>query len=205
MSLQNSAILESGIVNETQNRMLLGHRLNLISENVYVTKGSSSELDNAMIEFLKNQCRNSKIKRCRVNFHTSDNSLVHEMMLCMNKETKIQPHSHKEKDESFHIIERILGIALLTSNRPCISKCIYLNSSGGPYFVRIPAQTEHLIVPITDYCVVHETTNGPFRKNEASIAQWSLNTKGADMVEELRYEVVKRAPASENGIKGNSA
>ena len=40
-------------------------------------------------------------------------------------------------------------------------------------FYRLSAPQYHTVIPLTDYVVFHETTNGPFRREDMEFASWA--------------------------------
>ena len=146
--------------------------LEQISEGVYRSANKYTCINNADIEFLKQVCKSNTLKRVRINCHPDHTSIIQEMIICLSEKTEIYPHLHSKKDESFHIIDGKLAIAFLSPESPVIEDVVLLNSDEGPHYLRIPAKSIHLVVPISPFCIFHETTQGPFLKNKAQIPEW---------------------------------
>ena len=162
------------------------------SQGVYQCGTSPAAITDEILSSLEQECQRSPLKRCRINYHLDAANLVHEMILCLLLETKIQPHSHLNKDESFHIIRGKIAIGFLEPEKPLVSDLYFLNADQGPYFMRIRAGIQHLVVPLSDICIVHETTQGPFIQNEAHVPGWAKEEGGADRVRKLRSTLVRQ-------------
>ena len=50
-----------------------------------------------------------------------------------------------------------------------IDKKVIMCSENGPYFYRMQDQLWHKVVPLSDICVIHEITDGPFILGQSSI------------------------------------
>ncbi len=163
--------------------------LKRISEGVFEPISDEFLLTSSVLDFLEADCKSNRLKRSRINYHKCSESNIQEMILAMLFNTIILPHSHTYKDESFHMLKGRLGIAILDENKPCIKSLFMLQAIHGPFFYRIRAGVRHLIVPISEICVVHETTQGPFIQGEAYVPKWACDSDGADKVMALRNEI----------------
>ena len=61
-------------------------------------------------------------------------------------------------------------------------------SSGDTFFLRNPQHCFHTVIAQTDWVVFHETTNGPFRREETVFAPWA---PGEDQTEAQAQYVEK--------------
>ena len=138
-----------------------------LTDNVFLHNGSISVLDKELIDFIKIKAKESVLKRARINFHHSDHDPLHEMIIAMTNQTKVEPHKHPDKVESFHIIEGVVRIGFLDENGK-IENIIELDAVQNPFY-RMNDQLWHIVVPISEFVVIHEVTNGPFLKGISSI------------------------------------
>ena len=166
------------------------------SMGVYLCTCSWIPITDEILASLEEECRDNLLKRCRINYHLDDQSHVHEMILCLSINTEIQPHSHLCKDESFHIIRGRVAIGLLKEGEAVLSDVCILDADKGPYFIRIRAGIQHLVVPLSEMCIVHETTQGPFIQNESIVPLWANKEGGADRVRKLRNALVQQGLGS---------
>lgn len=163
-----------------------------IGQGVYQCSSSSAAITDEILSSLEHECKTTPLQRCRINYHLDATSLVHEMILCLSFDTEIQPHSHLNKDESFHIIRGKIAIGFLEPDMPLVTDLCVLDADQGPYFIRIRSGIQHLVVPLSDICIVHETTQGPFIQNEAHVPAWASEEGGADRVRTLRTTLVQQ-------------
>ena len=113
-------------------------------------------------------------KRARLCAHDDARNPLHEMLICLARETYIRPHRHSGKSESFHIIEGELDVVLFEIGgeiREVIRMGPY--ASGNIFFYRLSEPCFHSVLVNTPHVLIHETTNGPFNPNETEFADWS--------------------------------
>ena len=162
--------------------------ITMLTDNVFVHEGSISVLDSELIDFIKIQAKKSNLKRARINFHHSNHDSLHEMIIAMTNETKVEPHRHPNKVESFHIIEGIVRIGFL-DNKQKVENIIQLEKDKYPFY-RMNAELWHIVVPISELVVIHEVTNGPFIKGASSIfPEWYTSKRGSEIANEIRNEI----------------
>ena len=140
--------------------------LKKLSDNVLKCEDSLSVLHQEMIEHIKKIARTHPMQRTRINFHQSDDSLVHEMIIAMTDATVVEPHRHLNKSESFHLMEGKVRIGFISEDEK-ITKIIELCKGKIEYY-RLNTPDYHIVVPISKMVVIHEVTNGPFVKGESS-------------------------------------
>ena len=136
--------------------------MNKISDGVFRVDGPILSLTGDMIDTLLLECSTSSKKRARINFHPCDNSNVHEMIVALHRSTQIEPHRHLNKSESFHVIQGQLSVALLKEQTFDPLKIIHLSAGKPNCFYRLNAPFYHLVVPMSEFVIMHETTEGPF-------------------------------------------
>ncbi len=162
-----------------------------LAHNVFVHQESISILGSDMIEFIKRRARKTPLQRARINFHKADSDQLHEMVIAMTDKTLVAVHKHPNRVESFHMIEGIVRVGLL-DNESVITRTIELDSETTRYY-RMSNPQWHIVVPISEIVVIHETTIGPFVKGESSIfPEWSLSDAGKKRVQAVREEIKAR-------------
>ena len=136
------------------------------------------KLNKNLIEKLKKKAFNSKLKRSRICTHKSDGDKIHEMFVCLHKDTYVAPHFHKNKTESYHIIEGKVDIYFFNKKGKVQNK-ILLNSKSKNqnFYLRLDPNIFHTLVPKTKYVIFHEVTNGPFNKKENRLSQMEVFKK----------------------------
>ena len=148
-------------------------KFEILSPEVCKAREGVVTISRSDINSLKDRAKTSKLKRSRICVHTNSDNLVHEMIIAMAKETRITPHKHIDKEESFHILEGELTIVLFDENG-LITERIDLGEyqSGQKFFYRLPKNLFHTVIVHSDIAVIHEVTNGPFVEGEAEFANF---------------------------------
>lgn len=145
-----------------------------INSEVYSATSEIVSVNAADINYLKDKVSKTPNKRVRICVHKNSEDKLHEMLIVINKGSYVRPHKHLNKGESFHMIEGMLDVIIFNDDGS-IREIIPLGypGSGRNLFYRLSAPYFHTIVLRTDWVVFHETTNGPFVKNETIYAPWS--------------------------------
>lgn len=149
--------------------------------NVFVSESKIVEVDQSMVETLRQAVSNAPLKRVRLNAHAGPGETVQEMILAVARNSYIPPHKHPGKSESFHIIAGELDVVLFDDNGG-IHQILRLGdfSSGKPFYYRTSEPYFHAVVVRSDFAIFHEVTNGPFIKEETVFAPWAPKTEGPD-------------------------
>jgi cupin fold WbuC family metalloprotein len=123
---------------------------------------------------LKTAAIESPLGRSRVCVHVDDAAAVQEMILAMRQDVLFRPHRHLNKTESFHMIEGALDIVIFDEGgRPFRGVQLAAIGGGKSFYYRLNEAHYHAILPRTPLVVFHETTTGPFSKNDAQFADWA--------------------------------
>jgi cupin fold WbuC family metalloprotein len=153
--------------------------LKKITDNVFKYEDSLSVLNPQMIEHIKYIAHTHPMQRARINFHHSDEALVHEMIIAMTNGTIVEPHQHLNKCESFHLMEGTVRIGFINEDG-IIMNIVELSKDKTEYY-RLNTPDYHIVVPISEMVVIHEVTNGPFLKEENTF-NLNLSTKKVNMI-----------------------
>lgn len=126
------------------------------------------------VAMLKAAAARSDLKRARLCLHKSHSDKVHEMVIAFCKGSYSRPHRHTDKSESFHIIKGKL-LVVLFDDRGKIVRRIKMGpvGSGLTFFYRLSKHLWHMVIPLSSFVVIHETTSGPFVKEQSEFADWS--------------------------------
>lgn len=123
---------------------------------------------------LKRHAFEADKKRARVCLHTSPDDRLHEMVIVFHRDTLVEPHRHRTKTESFHLIFGELDVLLFDEEgRP--TRVIRMGdfASGRTQVYRMNAPIWHSVIVRSEYAAIHEVTNGPFRPDEGEFAPWA--------------------------------
>tara|TARA_B100000683_G_scaffold240087_1_gene247028 strand:- start:226 stop:669 length:444 start_codon:yes stop_codon:yes gene_type:complete len=106
--------------------------------------------------------------RSRICFHQDNASLCHEMLICLDSKTQINPHSHQNKHETFLCIAGRIELTYRKDKFSDEKKIMigsysdFINNEVDTFLYRMNAPYIHSHKIITDHAVVMEITDGPF-------------------------------------------
>jgi len=145
-----------------------------LSDEVYAATSPIVGVNYNDIKLLKEKITTCKNNRIRICAHQVSADNLHEMLIVITKGSYIRPHKHMNKSESFHIIEGLLDVVIFDDEGK-IKKIIEMGSptSGKNFFYRLSDSHFHTLILKSDLVVFHETTNGPFQKEDTIYASWS--------------------------------
>lgn len=149
-------------------------RLKKISNEVYLVDEPIVKIGREEIELLKKSVWTTPRGRVRICAHQDSSDLLHEMIIALAQSTYIRPHKHLKKSESFHIIEGEVDVVVFDDEGNII-EVIELGdlNSGKKFYYRLATPQFHTLIIHSDPLVIHETTNGPFKKGDAIFAPWT--------------------------------
>lgn len=160
-------------------------------QNVFHNQDDYAIVDLAWIERLKSVALQSPLRRSRLCLHRADDDKLHEMIIALARDCLFQPHRHPVKSESFHMIAgRLVIVIFRDDGTPVRSLLLSPPGQGGVVCYRLCTPTYHAVLPIDEVVVFHETTNGPFVKNDSILADWAPKPR-----DELHSFLVKAALA----------
>jgi len=112
--------------------------------------------------------------RSRICAHRDNADVLHEMIIVLSHATYIRPHKHLGKSESFHIVQGELDV-LVFDEQGAIAAVVQMGSygSGRDFFYRLATPLFHTVIVRSETVIFHETTNGPFKREDTLFAPWS--------------------------------
>jgi cupin fold WbuC family metalloprotein len=145
-----------------------------INSEVFVADEPIVEIGPHEVAFLKDKLPRAPRGRVRLCAHSSNADLLHEMFIALAKTTYVRPHRHLAKSESFHIVEGLVDVVIL-DERGGIVEIIELGdaATGRNFYYRLSSPAFHTLLIRSDILIIHETTNGPFRQEDAMVADWA--------------------------------
>lgn len=148
--------------------------LERINDEVFVAKESIVVLGDDELAFVRKQALSSPRQRARICAHRHSKDLLHEMFIALSKQTYIQPHRHRQKSESFHVVEGEVDVILFEDDGT-INEVVRLGpfGSGRACFYRLDTLRYHTLVIRSDLLVMHEVTNGPFDRRLTEYAPFA--------------------------------
>lgn len=153
------------------------------AEVVYAGDGVVT-VDAATIAALIRDAANNERRRIRLCAHSNVNDAVHEMLIVHERSCYVRPHKHIGKSESFHVIEGDVDVVLF-DDYGVVTDAISMGSYGSqkPFFYRIAEPLYHTLLIRSDVLVFHETTAGPFQRDQTAFAPWSPDGRNSDDVD----------------------
>jgi cupin fold WbuC family metalloprotein len=144
------------------------------SPEVLVATEQIVRLTAADLAVVENAAINNARKRARLCAHMGHSDPLHEMLICLARDTYVRPHRHKGKSESFHMIAGELHVVLFHTDGT-LREVIQMgpHSSGSVFFYRLMEPCFHTVLVKTPRALFHETTNGPFDPADTEFAAWS--------------------------------
>ena len=156
----------------------------IVNAEVLYPKGDTVSVSRQDVARLKLMASENPRRRIRFCTHESTKNSVHEMIIVHAKDAYVRPHRHNSRCESFHVIEgRILFVTF--DEKGSVGHRVVLGEpgSGNPFYLRIADGLFHTVVPLTDWIVFHETTKGPFRREDTEFASWSPDESDVETVD----------------------
>jgi|HubBroStandDraft_1064217.scaffolds.fasta_scaffold08452_3 cupin fold WbuC family metalloprotein len=152
------------------------------AEVVYAGEGMVT-VDAATIASLIRDAAHNPRRRIRLCTHSNVDDAVHEMLIVHERSCYVRPHKHVGKSESFHVIEGTVDVVVF-DDLGTIAEVISMGpyASHRPFFYRIAEPLYHTLLIRSDVLVFHETTGGPFQRNQTVFAPWSPDGNDGDEV-----------------------
>jgi cupin fold WbuC family metalloprotein len=149
-------------------------RMNRFNEEVYFATDPIVKVGREDIELLKQMALDTRRRRVRLCAHQEVDEPLHEMLIVHTKEAYVRPHKHLNKAESFHLIEGMVDVVFFDES----GKIEDLARMGqGPaadnFFYRISRSTYHTLLIRSEFLVFHESTSGPFLREQTVFAPWA--------------------------------
>lgn len=133
------------------------------------------------VEWLKQKAGLNSRQRIRLCSHLELMDKLHEMLIVHRKNVYVPPHKHLGKSESIHIIEGLVDVVVFNDDGS-IFQVLPLGGydSGRIFYCRMNTAVYHTFLIHSEILVFHETTNGPFQKDDTQFAPWSPDISDAE-------------------------
>lgn len=132
------------------------------------------QVDRDFIELMKRKADTNVRERIRLCAHQDERDDVHEMIIIHKAGTYVRPHKHLNRSESFHIIEGQADVVIFNDNGEVTDRiAMGTYSSGRHFYYRLADPLYHTLLISSDYVVFHETTSGPFKREETVFPAWA--------------------------------
>ncbi|MCF7874382.1 MAG: WbuC family cupin fold metalloprotein [Candidatus Omnitrophica bacterium] len=160
---------------------------------VIFNKKNICKINKEDIKDLKEKARHATDGKARLCLHKSNENLLHEMIIVLRKGTYVRPHAHKKKTETFHLIEGRVKVIIFKESG-LVKDSLVMDSlvQKGDFICRLEEGVWHMVIPLSDFSVFHEVTNGPYLgKDDSVFAGWAPFTKEKDKVKLFMEEICR--------------
>lgn len=160
---------------------------------VLYSVAESTIVDAGGIAELKQRASTNPRRRIRLCAHRNATDALHEMLIVHERDAYVRPHKHVGKPESMHIIEGAADLVVMDDDgvpRRVVQMGDY--ASGKAFYHRIDAAAYHTLLIRSDVLVFHETTSGPFRREETVFAPWAPDGNDTRAADDYRAALAKR-------------
>lgn len=167
--------------------------LRRINDEVFVALDPVVRFGAEEVALLKQAALASPRGRARICAHRSAEDALHEMLIALSAASYIRPHKHLGKSESFHIVEGEVDVAVF-DDAGAIVEVIALGApgSGRQFYYRLSESVFHTLVIRTDLLVLHEVTNGPFRREHTVLAPFAPSEEQREKAREYMARVARQ-------------
>lgn len=144
---------------------------------------------NGFSKFLIAQSKKTK-KDVRICMHSKKQDKHHDMIILLQKKNFYYPHKHLKKTETYHVIKGKMACILFKKNGTKDKVCLLKKND----VIRMPFNTFHATVPLSQKVIFHESKNGPFlKKNDSIFPKWAKKFKSKKERELFKAQINKIA------------
>jgi cupin fold WbuC family metalloprotein len=180
-------------------------KLSRTSEQVLIADEDIVRLGPPEIALVKAQALASPRRRARICTHPTPEDRLHEMLIAICDDSYIHPHRHLGKAESFHIVEGLVDVVMLSPSGE-VDEVIELGEpgSGRSLYYRVSTPLFHALLIRTQLLVVHEVTSGPFDRAQTESAAFAPAEGNRDANDRYMADLDRRAKAWLHARKGGA-
>jgi len=124
-------------------------------------------IDDTMIDQLVETSEANGQVNVRICLHDSPYDSFHEMLILERKGHSFGPHKHLDKGESWHFIRGEIAVFIFDDEGRVTDRLII----GADHHLvgRIGVAQWHMVVPLTELAIYHESKPGPYLGNSDSV------------------------------------
>jgi len=133
---------------------------------------------------LREHLNTESLDRARICVHSDNESLLQEMFIAFDQSNFVRPAYHPDKDESLIVIEGSAEIVVFDEFGKEESRVRlepWGNIAKKPSFLRLKKGVIHTLLVRSEYALLKETTNGPFRRSSTVIPSWAQSVVKGDL------------------------
>jgi cupin fold WbuC family metalloprotein len=166
--------LEGEVARQVAGKPPASLRMARQSSEVFLSDEPVSKFGQREMEILRDALPRSSRRRVRVCMHNGVDDPFQEMFIVFSKGSYLPASKHLGKDESVNVVEGKADFVLFDEAGK-ITNVIPVGdqSTGLPFYLRTPHERYHAWIVRSDVFAVHQTTEGPFRREDTVLAPWS--------------------------------
>jgi len=134
--------------------------------------GDIAVIDAALIKELK-RIGVEQNQTLRISLHSNPSEALHNMLIYVNNGAPLNIHKHKQKEETYHIVEGKMAVVFFSQNGEIQRKVIL--SKEDSLLCRVPKNQYHTSIALSDFALYHESRVGPFEGGDSIMANWCDN------------------------------
>ena len=145
------------------------------------------KIDTHKVNELIAQAKASPRLRAHYVLHDDNNEPVQRFIVALQRGTFVKPHKHKQpnKWELLNVIEGSLALLIFDDAGFLLEKHL-LGPNESNFMIEMPANTWHMIYPVTEHAVLFELKEGPYiAAVPEDFVAWAPNEGDADVPEFL--------------------
>lgn len=144
------------------------------SAEVFLADEPVGKIGQREIDVLRQALPLTTRKRVRVCMHRNTDDRFQEMFITFAKGSYLAASKHFGKDESVDVVEGRADFVMFDDAGE-ITDVVSVGdpSTGLPFYLRTPYERWHAWIVRSDVFTIHETTEGPFRREDTALAPWS--------------------------------
>lgn len=166
-------------------------KMKSVNSDVFITEETYPSIGRQDVEFLRSGVEKSSRGRVRLCAHKVNEDRQHEMFISFTGSNYVQPSWHVGKDESLHVLEGDADYIFFDkAGRVIDTVPLGTYWSGRQFYCRIPAMAEHALVIRSEGIEIHETTVGPFKREDTVFSPWSAGEGETARVKQFLTEML---------------
>ncbi len=134
----------------------------------FFLKRDTELFDNNLLKFMIKDFKTNK-KDLRICLHKDIKAKHHDMIILQQKKNYYKPHKHLFKGETYHMIVGSMK-CILFNNYGKIKKIVTIKKNE---IFRVPKNTFHTMLSLSNFTIYHENKPGPFiKKGDSIFPKW---------------------------------
>lgn len=157
----------------------------------YFCKRLPVRVDARLVDELRELSNRHDGQNVRICLHSAPEVEHHDMVILEHPGRYYRPHKHIRKGETFHIIAGRLGVLIFEEDGTVVEAC----DLGPGDILRVGINMFHMVHPVTDPVIYHESNPGPFLGDANSVfPDWAPDGSDPEAAAAYTDELAKLFP-----------